>query len=94
MSELEQIRESINSIDEQMAQLFQKRMEMSRQVAAFKRERGLSIRDAERERELIERNRAFVTDPVLLLNFHDGSNRLCGFYAMSLACPAPIRAGC
>ena len=65
MSELEQIRESINSIDEQMAQLFQKRMEMSRQVAAFKRERGLSIRDAERERELIERNRAFVTDPVL-----------------------------
>ena len=29
MSELDQIRENINSIDEQMAQLFQKRMEMS-----------------------------------------------------------------
>ena len=52
MSELDKIRENINSIDEQMAQLFQERMEMSRQVAAFKKDRGLSIRDAEREREL------------------------------------------
>ncbi len=50
MSELDKIRENINSIDEQMAQLFQERMEMSRQVAAFKKDRGLSIRDAERER--------------------------------------------
>ena len=49
MSELDQIRENINSIDEQMAQLFQKRMEMSARVADFKKERGLSIRDAERE---------------------------------------------
>ena len=55
MSELDKIRENINSIDEQMAQLFQERMEMSRQVAAFKKDRGLSIRDAERERELIDR---------------------------------------
>ena len=29
MSELDKIRENINSIDEQMAQLFQERMEMS-----------------------------------------------------------------
>ena len=29
MSELDQIRANINSIDEQMAQLFQKRMELS-----------------------------------------------------------------
>ena len=40
MSELDKIRENINSIDEQMAQLIEKRMEMSRQVAAFKKDRG------------------------------------------------------
>ena len=39
MSELDKIRENINSIDEQMAQLFQERMEMSRQVAASSNER-------------------------------------------------------
>ena len=37
MSELDQIRENINSIDEQMAQLFQKRMEMSARVADSRR---------------------------------------------------------
>ena len=65
MSELDKIRENINSIDEQMAQLFQERMEMSRQVAAFKKDRGLSIRDAERERELIDRDRRFIKDPAV-----------------------------
>ena len=65
MSELDKIRENINSIDEQMAQLFQERMEMSQQVAAFKKDRGLSIRDAERERELIDRDRRFIKDPAV-----------------------------
>ena len=65
MSELDKIRENINSIDERMAQLFQERMEMSRQVAAFKKDRGLSIRDAERERELIDRDRRFIKDPAV-----------------------------
>ena len=65
MSELDQIRENINSIDEQMAQLFQKRMEMSARVADFKKERGLSIRDAEREWELIDRNRRSIRDPAV-----------------------------
>ena len=65
MSELDKIRENINSIDEQMAQLFEKRMEMSEQVAAFKKARGLSIRDAERERELIDPNRRHITDPAV-----------------------------
>lgn len=65
MSQLDQIRENINTIDEKMAQLFQERMALSEQVAAFKRERGLSVRDVERERELIDRNRALVADPAV-----------------------------
>lgn len=62
MSELDRIRENINSIDEQMAQLFARRMELSGQVAAYKKERGLSVRDVERERELIRRNCENITD--------------------------------
>ena len=62
MSELDQIREKINHIDEEMAHLFEKRMEMSAQVAAFKKDRGLSVRDAERERELIERSAGYISN--------------------------------
>ena len=86
MSELDKIRENINSIDEQMAQLFQERMEMSRQVAAFKKDRGLSIRDAERERELIDRNRGYITDEAVDLTMCSS----CGAFS---TCPAPTRAG-
>ena len=62
MSQLDQIRTKINDIDEKMAALFEERMHMSEQVAAFKRERGLSVRDAERERELIARSAACIGD--------------------------------
>ena len=62
MRELDQIRVKINDIDREMAALFQQRMELSAQVAAFKKERGLSIRDSERERELIDRNRSYIAD--------------------------------
>ena len=62
MNELNQIRAKINDIDKEMAALFQQRMEMSAQVAALKKERGLSVRDTERERELIDRNRGYITD--------------------------------
>ena len=65
MSQLDLIRETINSIDAQMAQLFQKRMEMSAQAAAFKKDRGLPIRDEARERALIERSRGYIADPVV-----------------------------
>ena len=36
MSQLDQIRTKINDIDEKMAALFEERMHMSEQVAAFK----------------------------------------------------------
>ena len=65
MSQLDQIRTKINDIDEKMAALFEERMHMSEQVAAFKRERGLSVRDAERERELIARSAACIGDEAI-----------------------------
>ena len=62
-------------------------MEPSAQVAAYKKSRALSIRDAARERELIERNSRNLADPDI--GPYYGSS-----CAASSTCPAPIRAAC
>ena len=49
MGDLEKTRAEIREIDEQMAALFQKRMEVVRDVADYKRERGLPVLDEEQE---------------------------------------------
>ena len=41
MNELEEARKIINQTDEQMAELFARRMEAVRQIAAYKKEKGL-----------------------------------------------------
>lgn len=47
--DLNSSRDEIRRIDEQMAELFLKRMEAVREIAAYKRERGLPIEDKEQE---------------------------------------------
>lgn len=63
MTKLEQARETISKVDAQIAELFQQRMEACKDVAEFKKENGLSIKDEEREKALIEANRKFISDP-------------------------------
>ena len=55
MNQLEQARIEINKIDEQMAVLFERRMQAAEQVAAYKKENGLPILDTGREREVLNR---------------------------------------
>lgn len=62
MDKLKKAREEINRVDREMAALFVRRMEASREVAAYKREHGLPILDPTREEEVISRNLAFVED--------------------------------
>lgn len=62
LTELEEARNNINAIDKEMAELFEKRMEVCARVAAYKQNVGLSIRDTERETELISRNREYIHD--------------------------------
>ena len=62
MDNLEEIRKRINSLDAQMATLFEERMAQCRQVALFKREHGLSITDSAREAEVIAKNSILVKD--------------------------------
>lgn len=65
MKNLEESRKEIREIDYQMAVLFQKRMEEIRQVAAYKKQRGLQIYDPEQEKKIMDRNAEYITDDVL-----------------------------
>ena len=47
--EIREIREKLNSIDAEMAQLFEKRMEAVRELAEYRGERGLAVEDREEE---------------------------------------------
>lgn len=65
MSKLDTARAEISRIDKEMAQLFEQRMEAAKLVAEHKMEHGLPILDAAREQALIERNSAYIHDPVI-----------------------------
>ena len=49
--ELNDYRKEIDSIDEQLLSLFVKRMETAGEIAAYKKEKGLRVLDARREKE-------------------------------------------
>ena len=63
--ELHEIREEIRQIDEEMAELFVRRMEAVRKVAAYKNRRGLPILDQEQEARVIEGRSSLIKDPEL-----------------------------
>ncbi len=51
--DLEELRGRIDGIDRQMVELFRQRMELSAEAARYKRERGMPLRAAGRERALL-----------------------------------------
>ncbi|MBO6019948.1 MAG: chorismate mutase, partial [Clostridia bacterium] len=63
--ELNEARDAIKRIDEEMAELFVRRMEAVREVAAYKRAHGLPIEDKEQEAKVIEGRSALIADPEL-----------------------------
>ena len=54
MSDLEKLRLEINEITSQMVELFEKRLDVSKDVAAYKKANGLPIFQPEREKQIIE----------------------------------------
>lgn len=52
--DITELREQINKIDDQLSGLFVKRMEVSADIAAYKLENGMNIRDRKREKEVID----------------------------------------
>lgn len=65
ITDIEAARNKIQEADRGMAELFQKRMEAVRAIAAYKKERGLPITDAEQEKKVQERNITYIEDEVL-----------------------------
>lgn len=65
MTDLEKARREINDVDREMAELFQRRMAAAREVARYKKEHGIPVTDAAREKEVIRRNSAFVENDEL-----------------------------
>ena len=63
--DLSQARENIEDIDKQMAKLFEKRMECSREIAIYKKENNIPIYDAAREKILIEKNSSYIKNDML-----------------------------
>lgn len=53
--DINKLREDINEIDREMVELFKKRMNVAASVAQYKKERGLPVLDAARERALLGR---------------------------------------
>ena len=60
MSELQKAREIINSVDKEMAELFEKRMVAVETIANYKKENGLPIDDTLREEEVIKNNTSLI----------------------------------
>ena len=60
MTELEKARQIINSVDRQMAELFEQRMDAAKKVAEYKRLHGIQVTDAAREAEVIKRNSELI----------------------------------
>ena len=102
MDELQQARAAINEIDARMAELFVRRMEAVEMVAAYKREHGLPVFDAEREAEVLrsgigrvdsERHRGYYADflrDTMTLSRRYQQELLCG---MKLDYPIIIERG-
>ena len=65
MKDLAQCRQEIDVIDRQLVQLFEQRMEVCRQVGEYKKENGLPVLDAAREREVLEAKARLLQDPSL-----------------------------
>ncbi len=65
MDKLISLRGEIDRIDEALCRLFEQRMAASAEIAAWKREHCVPIRDAKRESELLARNLERISDPDL-----------------------------
>ena len=69
MDELEKARLKIEEVDRQMAALFERRMEAAKEVALYKKERGLPIYVPEREQKLIQNNAQYIGDDTVRAHY-------------------------
>lgn len=69
MNELVKYRTKIEEIDKEMAELFEQRMNIAKKIALYKKANKLPLVDADREKALINKNLAYLTDEQLHLPY-------------------------
>ncbi len=77
-NKLEEARRIINQVDEQMAELFEKRMRAAEMVYEHKKEFGLPIRDPKREEAVLKANAARIKDEQIKGYYLDYLDHLMG----------------
>lgn len=65
MDSLEKYRTKINSIDKQIAELFEERMNICKEIACYKKDNNLPIFDSAREQQVIQKNSEYISDELL-----------------------------
>ena len=63
MKELTQIRQELDAVDRQIVALFETRMALSREVAAYKMAKGMPVLDRSREEQVLDSRCAMLADP-------------------------------
>ena len=71
MDALEQARREIDTVDAQLAALFERRMKAVLSVAEYKKAHGLPIFDAAREKVVLDKAEARIEDPALRPYYRD-----------------------
>lgn len=65
MEDLTLLRQEIDRIDRQIAELFEQRMAVTQKVGEYKLQQGLPVLDEERERQVLAGKAALLKDPSL-----------------------------
>lgn len=65
MRELEDIRRELDAVDRDMVSLFERRMALAGQVAAYKLAHGLPVLDSSREEQVLASRAAMLEEPRL-----------------------------
>ena len=63
MEELQKTRASLDAVDREIVRLFEKRMQLSRDVAEYKLAHGLPVLDRSREEQVLQSRCALLQDP-------------------------------
>ena len=65
MRELQELRGELDGLDRELTALLERRLALAREIARAKAQRGLPVRDAAREAQVLSSRRAWLKDPAL-----------------------------
>lgn len=63
MRDLQESRNALDAVDREIVRLFEERMTIARDVAAYKLANGMPVLDRSREEQVLESRCAMLTDP-------------------------------